>query len=356
MIRRYAMRIVAFAVAGATLTAPVVAASGAVTIKATGSTLMYPLLEEWAEHYRNASSTTRISLTATGSGAGIAQASAGTVQLGASDAYMTDEQIAAKPGMLNIPLAISSQLVAYNLPGLNAAPLKLDGPTLAAIYTGTIRSWDDAAIVAMNPGLRLPHATIVPIHRAEGSGDSFIFSQYLTFSTDSWEGGPSYGTDIAWPAVAGAKGARGNDGMVKTLAVTPYGIAYVGGSFFGAIAAAHLGTATLKNQAGNFVAPSADSVRFAAAQLNARTPQDERLSLVFAPGANSYPLVNYEYAIVAAKQPDAATAAALRDFLLWAIDEAHGNDQKTLDPLHFASLPEYVRALSDAQIRKIAGP
>ncbi len=178
-------------------------------------------------------------------------------------------------------------------------------------------------------------------------------SQYLTFSTDSWEFGPSYGTDVAWPVVPGAKAATGNDGVVKLVAATPFGIAYVGGSFFAEIAAAHLGTAVLKNQAGNFVAPNARNVRVAAAALNPRTPADERLSLVFAPGADSYPLVNYEYAIVAAKQPDPTTAAALRSFLLWAIDEGEGNEQKVLDPLHFATLPEFVRALSDAQIRKI---
>jgi phosphate transport system substrate-binding protein len=141
--------------------------------------------------------------------------------------------------------------------------------------------------------------------------------------------------------------------MVRLLAATPYGIAYIGGSFFGEVAAAHLATAMLKNQAGKFVAPNARNVRFAAAELDSRTPKDERLSLVFAPGAESYPLVNYEYAIVSAKQPDATTAAALRQFLLWTIDEAHGNDQRILDPLHFATLPEYVRALSDEQIRKI---
>jgi phosphate transport system substrate-binding protein len=313
---------------------------------------MYPLLRTWTQQYLSASPNVRISIAATGSGAGIAQAIAGSVQFGASDAYMTDEQMAASPGMLNIPLAVSSQLVAYNLPGLSGA-LKLDGPTLAGIYTGSVRSWDDGAIAAMNPGVKLPHQAIVPIHRNESSGDSFIFSQYLTFSTDAWEEGPSYGTDVAWPAVPGAMGATGNDGMVKALAATPYGVAYIGSSFFGEIAAAHLGVASLKNQAGNFVAPSARSVRLAAAELGARTPKDERLSLVFAPGADSYPLVNYEYAIVAAKQPDPATAAALREFLLWAIAEGQGNDQRVLDPLHFATLPEAVRALSDAQIRKI---
>jgi phosphate transport system substrate-binding protein len=337
-------------VAVAAIVAPAI---GAVTLKATGSTLMYPLLNTWAQQYRGTSPGVRVSIAATGSGAGIKQAIAGVVHFGASDAYMTDGQMAVSPGMLNIPLAISSQLIVYNVPGLNRTSLKLDGPTLAAIYTGSVRSWDDPTIAAMNPGVKLPHQGIVPIHRNEGSGDSFIFSQYLTFSTDSWEDGPSFGTDIAWPAIPNAKGATGNDGMVKTLAATPYGIAYVGGSFFGQVAGAHLGTAMLKNQADNFVSPNPSNVRVAAAALDTRTPKDERLSLVFAPGAESYPLVNYEYAIVAAKQPDPATAAALRNFLLWTIDDGHGNDQKLLDPLHFATLPEAVRALSDAQIRKI---
>jgi phosphate transport system substrate-binding protein len=332
---------------------PAAGAADATTLRETGSTLMYPLLQQWTTRYRAAAPKVQIATSATGSGAGIAEAIAGRVQFGASDAYMSDEQMNASPGILNIPLAISSQLVTYNVPGLNGAPLRLDGPTLAAVYTGTVKNWDDAAIAAMNPGVRLPHRTIVPIHRSDSSGDSFIFSQFLTYSTDSWEFGPSFGTDIAWPSIPGAIGAKGNAGMVKAAATTPYAIAYIGGSFFREIAAARLGTAVLKNQAGNFVAASPATIRAAAAELGARTPRDERLSLVFAPGAHSYPLVNYEYAIVAQKQPNPVTAAALRAFLLWTIGSGEGNDQKALDPLHFVTLPEYVRALSDAQIRKI---
>ncbi len=351
MKRATAVGIIARAATAAVLVAPAAAAraAGMVTLRISGSTLMYPLLTLWAEKYRSAAPNVRIVIAATGSGTGIKEAIERAAAFGASDAYMTDEQMAANPGMLNIPLAISSQLVAYNVPGIHGA-LKLDGPTLAGIYKGSVRAWDDAAIVAMNPGVDLPHQAIVPIHRNDSSGDSFIFSQYLTFSTDAWEFGPSFGTDIAWPDVAGAKGATGNDGMVRTLAATPYGIAYVGSSFFAQVAAARLGTATLKNQAGNFVAPDARNVRRAAAALDARTPKDERLSLVFAPGADSYPLVNYEYAIVAAKQPNPETADALRAFLLWTIGEGRGNEEAMLAPLHFTTLPEYVRALSDAQI------
>jgi phosphate transport system substrate-binding protein len=337
----------------ATLAIPAVGEAAKVTLSVTGSTLMYPLLNVWAQHYRTVAPDVRLTIEASGSGAGIARAIAGAAQIGASDAYMTDDQMDRSRGMLNIPLVISSQLIAYNLRGLRGAPLKLDGPSLAGMYTGSIRSWDDPAIAAMNPGVQLPRQEIAPIHRSDSSGDSFIFSQYLTFSTNSWEDGPSYGTEIAWPAVPGAKGAVGNAGMVKTLAATPYGIAYIGSSFAGAIETTHLDKATLKNQAGNFVAPSPETVRVAAAELGARTPKDERLSLVFAPGANAYPLVNYEYAIVAAKQSDPATAEALRDFLLWTIGAGEGNEQHVLSPLNFAMLPESVRALSDAQIRRI---
>jgi phosphate transport system substrate-binding protein len=347
------LSIVVFAAVLAVLSAPGAHAAVPVTLKSAGSTLMYPLLEKWTQQYRSVAPDIRITTAPTGSGAGIQEAIAGAVQFGVSDAYMTDEQMAASPGMLNIPLAISWQLVNYNLPGLNSAGLRLDGPTLAGIYTGSIRSWDDPAIAAMNPGVNLPHREIVPIHRGDSSGNSFVFSQYLTFSTDSWEFGPSFGTDIAWPSVPGAKSAIGNEGMVKALAATPYGIAYIGASLTGQVASAHLGTATLKNQAGKFLTPSPQSVRLAAAELSPRTPKDERLSLVFAPGAGSYPLVNYEYAIVAAKHADPATAAALREFLLWAIGARQGNDQNVLDRLHFATLPEFIRALSDVQVRQI---
>jgi phosphate transport system substrate-binding protein len=351
--RAAALRAAALAAALVGAFAPAARGADVVTLHESGSTLAYPLLQQWSARYRGAKPDVRITLAATGSGTGIAEAIAGRVEFGVSDAYMTDEQMNASPGILNIPLAISSQLVAYNIPGLNGAPLRLDGPTLAAVYTGKVRYWDDPAIAAMNAGVKLPHQAIVTIHRSEGSGDSFIFSQFLTYSTDSWEFGPSFGTDIAWPNVPGAIGARGNAGMVKAAAATPYSVAYIGGSFFREIAAAHLGTAILKNQAGNFVEASPKTIRVAAAELGARTPHDERLSLVFAPGADSYPLVNYEYAIVAAKQPNPATATALREFLLWTIGAGEGNDQKALDPLHFVTLPEYVRALSDAQIRKI---
>jgi len=185
VIRANALRTTALAATMLLALAPAARGAGVLTLHETGSTLAYPLLQQWAARFHGAKPDVHITLAATGSGAGIAEAIAGRVQFGISDAYMTDEQMTASPGILNIPLAISSQLVAYNVPGLNNASLRLDGPTLAGVYTGKVRNWDDAAIVAMNPGVKLPHQAIVPIHRNEGSGDSFIFSQFLTYSTDS---------------------------------------------------------------------------------------------------------------------------------------------------------------------------
>jgi phosphate transport system substrate-binding protein len=324
-----------------------------VTLNETGSTLLYPLFTQWIPDYPKLAPDVGVTAAATGSGAGIDAAISGKVQVGASDAYMSDEQFAQNPGIINIPVAISAQTVNYNIPGLNNAGLKLDGPTLVGIYTGKITTWDAPAIAALNPGVQLPHQAIVPIRRSDASGDTFIFSQFLDFSTQSWEDKIGYGTSIDWPEIAGEKTAAGNDAMVKATAATPYSVAYVGISFRDAIAKAGLGTAQLKNENGKFLLPSAETINAAASSLDARTPPDERLTLVFAPGDDSYPLINYEYLIVSTRQPDAQTAAALRNFLLWAVSLQGGNAAKYLDSVGFIPLPDFIRALSEKQIFSI---
>jgi phosphate transport system substrate-binding protein len=273
--------------------------------------------------------------------------------MGASDAYLSDEVAAQNPEMLDIPLAISAQTINYNLPGLSGAHVKLDGPTLAAIYAGQITQWDDPGIRAMNPGLTLPNKTIIPVHRADGSGDTFIFTQFLDFSTESWEDSPGYGTDITWPAVSGETTGTGNAGVIKTLASTPYSIGYIGVSYAGDIAKAGLGTALIKNQNGKFLLPTSQTIADAAAELDPRTPPYERISLAFAPGDDSYPLINYEYVLVSKTQPNAATAKALQDFLKWAVSVEGGNAAKYLDAVHFIALPDFIRAMSEAQIEEI---
>ncbi|WP_158818769.1 phosphate ABC transporter substrate-binding protein PstS [Methylocapsa sp. S129] len=323
-----------------------------VTLVETGSTLLYPLFNVWVAEYGKTHPGVKIATAGAGSGAGIEQAVSGAAQIGTSDAYMSDAQIKQSPQIVNVPMAISAQTVNYNLPGLNAANLKLDGPTLAGIYTGKIRSWDDKAIATLNPDTKLPHNDIIPIHRAEGSGDTFVFTQYLTFSTESWENSQGFGTTIAWPAVSGALEATGNPGMVEKIQQTPYSVGYVGVSLYAEIAKAGLGTAALKSYSGEFLLPTPESIAAAAAALGPRTPADERLTLVNAPGANAYPLINYEYAIVSTKQANAATAAAIRKFLLWAIAPDEANE-KYLDDAHFIALPAHTWVLSHDQIEMI---
>ena len=340
--------------AGLTLAAsalPLTAQAASVSLLETGSTLLYPLFNIWVPDYTKMHGDIKITTQGTGSGTGIAEAISGVAQIGASDAYMADGQIKQNPSILNIPLAISAQTINYNVPGLNKTHLKLDGPVLAGIYSGTIKNWDDAAIKALNPGVKLPDHAIVPIHRTDGSGDTFIFSQYLSFSTPKWNDSVGYGTSISWPAVQGGVGANGNPGMVQASQQTPYSVAYIGVSFHAEVAKAGLGTAMIKNRAGRFLLPTAKTVSAAADGLIAKTPADERISLVFSAGADSYPIINYEYAIVNAKQAKPEVAKAIKEFLGWAVEQ--GNDAKYLDAVRFIALPKRVQELSKAQIAKI---
>jgi phosphate transport system substrate-binding protein len=323
-----------------------------ITLAETGSTLLYPLFNIWASEYPRTHPTVKITTASIGSGAGIEQAISGAAQIGASDAYMSDAQIKEYPQIINVPMAIAAQTVNYNLPGLEAGNLKLDGGTLAGIYSGKIRAWDDKAIVALNPNLKLPHNDIVPIHRSEASGETFVFTQYLTFTTEAWENSLGFGTTVAWPAVPGSLEAVGNPGMVEKIKQTPYSVGYVGVNFYREIADAGIGTAALKSYDGEFLLPTPESIAAAAAALGARTPPDERLTLVNAPGANAYPLVNYEYAVVSTKQANAAIAAALRRFLLWAIAPDETNE-KYFEDAHFIPLPAHTWVLSHDQIETI---
>jgi phosphate transport system substrate-binding protein len=323
-----------------------------VTLAETGSTLIYPVFRVWAADYPKTHPGVTVTAAATDSGAGVEQAISGAAQIGVSDAYMSDTQVRDNPLVINVPMAISAQTVNYNISDLNSRNLKLDGPTLAGIYAGKIQSWDDPAIAAINPNVKLPHNAIVPIRRSDVSGDTFIFTQYLTFTTPSWEYSPGYGTTIAWPAAPNGLTADGNAGMIAKIHDTPYSLGYVGISLHEDVAKAGIGTAALKSYDGEFLLPTPQAIEAAAAALWPRTPQDERLTLVNAPGANAYPLINYEYAVVTKKQPSPETAAALRSFLLWAIAPDETN-AKYLANANFIPLPAHVWVLSHDQIEEI---
>ena len=328
---------------------PGAAAAANIALHETGSTLIYPLFELWIPDYQGQHPDVAITAGASGSGDGIAKAIAGTVQIGTSDAYMSENASEQNPQILNIPLTISAQTVNYNVPGLTA-PLKLDGPTLAGIYSGQVTMWDAPEIAALNPGPRFA----APPDRADPSRGCrrrhLHFHAVPRFLDAELDDATGYGTTVNWPFVPGAATAIGNAGMAQTLAQTPYSIGYIGVSFRATIAKTGLGTAMLKNQNGKFLLPTPDTIAAAAAVLDPRTPPDERLTLVFASGDDSYPLINYEYAVVSKKQKDASTAEAVRNFLLWAISADGGNAPKYLNTVGFIPLPDFIRGLSEAQI------
>jgi phosphate transport system substrate-binding protein len=315
----------------------------------SGSSLLYPLFNIWVEDYQSINPGIQITTTSTGSGAGIAQAIKGLVQIGASDAYVSNAMEKAHPTILSIPLAISAQAVNYNLPGVTN--LHLSGPILAGIYSGTITKWNDPQIAAANPGVTLPANTIVPIHRLDGSGDTFIFSQYLSASTPSWKSSVGFGTTLSWPPITGEIGAKGNAGMLAAAKANPYSVAYIGVSYASKVAAAGLGIAALENASGAYVTPTPDTIGAAANSIANSTPPDERVSMIFTTGANNYPIVNYEYAVVDSNQEASAVADAIRTFLTWAIND--GNSPKYLKQVNFLPLPAPIKALSAAQIAKI---
>jgi phosphate transport system substrate-binding protein len=323
-----------------------------VSLSESGSTLLYPLLRAWAARYHALYPQLTITTAATGSGAGIADASAGTVSMGASDAYLSSGDLVKNPSLLNIPLAISAQQVDYNLPSLGpGVHLSLSGVVLAEMYQGLITNWDDPAIAALNPGVALPDTRVVPVHRSDSSGDTFLFSSYLSTHDASWNTAYGYGTTVAWPAVRGALALKGNSGMVSGCRATPGCVAYIGISYLSAALGAGLGEARLANFSGQYLLPTPATVSAAVASFVSSTPPNETISMINGPAAGGYPIVNYEYAIVSTRQPSAVRARDIKAFLHWAITA--GNASSYLDQVRFEPLPGPVVSLSGAQITRI---
>ena len=325
----------------------------AASLTETGSTLLFPLMRTWAAAYHQQFPDVMVSTAATGSGAGIADASAGTADIGTSDAYLSSGNLVKNPALLNIPLVISAQQVDYNLPGLGAGGhVKLSGPVLARMYEGTITAWNDPAIAALNPGLRLPAIRVVPVHRSDGSGDTFLFSSYLSTQDPAWNSTIGYGTTVAWPPVRGAFARQGNNGVVAGCEAVPGCIAYVGISYLSQALAGGLGEAALANAAGQFVLPTAATISASVASFVSSTPPNETISMVDGPAANGYPIVNYEYAIVSTRQSEPVKARAIRAFLTWVITT--GNSASYLNQVRFQPLPAAMVTLAGQQIARIS--
>jgi phosphate transport system substrate-binding protein len=326
------------------------------SITETGSTLLFPLMGSWATDYQKlytpsgGTPTVTITTGGTGSGTGITDASTGTVNIGASDAYLSSAQKSETPGLMNIALAISAQQISYNVPGVKK--LNLDADVLTKIYTGKITNWNDPAIKALNPGASLPSLKIVTLHRADSSGDTFLFTSYLNAQDPNGWAAANVNTTISWPSVSGSLAETGNSGMVAGCAANKGCIAYIGISYLQKTQAAGLGEAFLKNGSGKFLQPTPATIKAGAAAFTSKTPASETISMINGPAATGYPIINYEYAIVNTKQSNGQQAQDIRAFLHWIVHE--GQDATTyLDPVDFQPLPSSVVTQSDAQIAKI---
>ena len=323
------------------------------TLTETGSTLLYPLWNIWGPAYSTTYPNVSLSTAGTGSGTGISDATNGTVDIGSSDAYLSSSQVQASPTLLNIPLAISVQIIEYNIPGITAH-LKLSGKLMSEIYQGKVKSWNDPAITALNPGVTLPSIPIVVLHRSDGSGDTFIFTQYLSKADPSgWGNSVSYGTTVPFPSTPGGLGENGNGGMVSGCKATKGCIAYVGISYLSQVLGNGQTYAQLGNGKGQYVLPTQANVAAEAASFVKKTPANGTISMIYGPVKNGYPIINYEYAIVNAHQSSATTAKAIRSLLEWSINLKNGNSAQYLSQVNFQPLPAKVVAQSLKQIVKI---
>ncbi len=300
-----------------------------------GATFPYPLYSKWFDAYATKSGV-KINYQSIGSGGGIRQLSEQTVDFGASDAPMSDDEMAKAKGgaVLHIPTALGAVAIVYNLPDLGA-PLKLTGDVIAAIFQGQITKWNDARIAALNPTAKLPATDILVVHRSDGSGTSYVFTDYLASVSPAWAAKPGKGKEVQWPVGLGAKGNEGVAGQVKQ---TPGAIGYVELAY---ATQNKMSMASVKNAAGEFVAPSIASVTAAAAGAAGKLPAntDYRISIVNAPGAGAYPISSFTWIIAYVKQADAAKGKKLTDFLRWALADGQGMESA----LDYAPLPEGMR-------------
>ncbi len=300
-------------------------------INGAGSTFDAPAFTKWFEAYAQVDPNVKFNYQPIGSGAGQKQLLNQTVDFGASDAPMSDESMAGAPAkILHLPVVAGGVAIIYNLPG--DPQLKLDGGTLANIYLGNITNWNDPKIAALNPGVNLPNLAIIPVHRSDGSGTTFIFTDYLTTVNDAWANSVKKGTAVQWPAGIGigAKGSAGVAGQVRQLS---------GGIGYAELAYADqnkIPYANMKNAAGNFVSPAPDSVT--AALATAKIPDDFRFSMVNAPGDKSYPISGASWVLIY-QQQKAGSGKELMAFLKWAITDG----QKLSPSLDYAPLPDEVQ-------------
>jgi len=343
MKKRPAIGIALFGIAFWIVGATSAGAADTLTVTGAGATFPYPLYSKWFYEYSNAHPEVNFNYQSIGSGGGIRQITAGTVDFGASDAPMKDKEMAKLPGpILHIPTAIGAVTIVYNLQGVDSG-LKLTSDEVADIFLGKITKWDDPRIVSHNAGVKLPAAEIVVAHRSDGSGTTDIFTNYLSTVNTEWKEKVGRGKSVNWPVGLGGKGNEGVAGVVKQ---TPGAIGYVELAYS---TQNKMTVAAVKNRDGSFVLPSLDSTSAAAAGAAKTMPADYRVALVDAPGKDSYPICGLTWLLVFQDQKDGAKGKALVSFLKWAMHDG----QKMNAPLLYAPIPAPVVEMVDKTLKQI---
>jgi len=328
----------------ATLFAPVPQAeAGPILITGAGATFPYPLYSKWFSAFHTANPSIDINYQSIGSGGGIRQLLDRTIDFGASDAPMTDEELAkgAVP-IFHIPTTLGAVVITYNLAGVKGT-LRLSGPVIANVYLGKITKWDDPAITSLNPGIQFPKNTAILVaYRSDGSGTTAVFSDYLSKVSADWKSQVGHGTSLQWPVGLGGKGNEGVTGLVEQ---TPGALGYVELAY---ASANHLPYAEVKNASGQFVSPSPAAVTAAAAGSLKTMPKDFRVSITNAGGKKSYPISSFTYLLVYSSMPGTKGQAFVK-FLNWAMADG----QKMAEPLTYAPLPKSLTSRIGARIREI---
>ena len=306
--------------------------SGGPVLTGAGATFPAPLYSKWFDTYAKETGI-RINYQSIGSGGGIRQFIEGTVDFGATDGPMTDEQIAAVKGnVLHIPTALGAVSVTYNLPSIGKTELTFDGGLLADIFLGRVTRWNDGRIAALNPGVALPAEDIIVVHRSDGSGTTFIFTDFLSKVSPTWSQ-VGRGTSVNWPIGLGGKG---NEGVTQQVKQSPASIGYV--ELIYALSNA-LPSAKLRNAAGVLVQPTLKSVAAAAAGTELPPNTDFRVSITNAPGRDSYPISSFTWMLIRKEDPDTARARTIHEFVAWMLEPPA---QRMAADLHYAPLPVQV--------------
>jgi phosphate transport system substrate-binding protein len=318
------------------------AAAFAQSLTGAGASFPAPIYQKWFGEYKAKNPGVQINYQSIGSGGGIRQLTENTVDFGASDVPMTNEQIAAvKIKPLHFPTVLGAVVVTYNLSGI-AAKLRLDGPTISAIFMGQIKKWNDPKIRATNPSLALPDKPIVVVHRSDSSGTTFVWTDYLSRVSPEWKSKVGANSAVSWPTGLGSKG---NEGVAGTVKQNPYSIGYVELVY---AVENKMAYADVKNAAGKFITPGFDSVTAAAASVK-DMPADFRISITNPPGATAYPISSFTWLLIPSRISDLAKKAAITEFLKWMLTEG----QKDAERMSYAPLPKNVVAKVEMQIAEI---